>query len=62
MICENAYYKSGEDRPYCKNKHKEEDDSVLKGKCPLIYWCPMENRFVNTGQALDCIYRKEKYE
>lgn len=60
MICENAYYKPGEDRPYCKSKRKSEEDEVFKDKCPLIFWCSMARRYENTGRAVDCIYRKEE--
>lgn len=59
MICEKAYYPNGtgEDRErlYCK------DNRVVQfnGKCPLIYWCPISEKFENTIDMKNCVYREE---
>lgn len=61
MLCNNAYYPNitGENRErlYCINQAVI--DGFSKGKCPLVYWCPVSERFENTPDCLDCIYRKE---
>ena len=61
MLCENAFYpnKTGEnrERPHCKCKEVIDDD-ITKGKCPLIYWCPISEKFENTTYMFNCIYRE----
>ena len=62
MLCEKAYYKNGteenRERLYCK------DERVIdfNGMCPLIYWCPISEKFENTTDMFDCIYREKCHE
>lgn len=57
MICEKAYYKNGtgegRERLYCTDERVAEFD----GKCPLIYWCNITERYENTPDMMKCIYR-----
>ena len=57
MLCKNAYYPDGNEkgRLHCKNEHKAADDPVMKDKCPLIYYCRINERFENTVDAFNCI-------
>ena len=59
MICEKAYYrnKTGENREklYCMDKRVVD----FEGKCPLIYWCPVSEKFENTIDMFGCPYRKD---
>lgn len=60
MICENSYYPKGNEelKPNCKYLM---NDDYFKGKCPLIYYCTITQRFEQTAQMFDCKYRdKEK--
>lgn len=61
MICEKAYYpnKTGENRArlYCMDERVTE---LFNGKCPLIYWCPVSEKFENTSDMFGCPYREKK--
>lgn len=61
MICENAYYPNGtgenREKLYCKQKEVINDE-FSKGKCPLIYWCSISEKFENTTDMFGCIYRE----
>lgn len=64
MICENAYYpnqtgNNGE-RLYCKNE--QIINGFTEGKCPLVYWCNISEKFENTADMFDCIYRGKTNE
>lgn len=60
MICENAYYSNknkmsdNRERLYCKDERVTE----FGGKCPLVYWCTVSERFENTVDMFNCQYRK----
>lgn len=54
MICENAYYKD-DGKLYCKHLN----DAVFKDRCPLIYYCTINNRFENIADYVECPHRKE---
>lgn len=60
MICEKAYYpnKTGENREklYCMDERVTE----FNGKCPLIYWCQVSEKFENTSDMFNCPYRERK--
>lgn len=60
MICEKAYYPNGSgenrERLYCKDKRL---DDFFNGKCPLIYWCPVSEKFENTSDMFSCPYREK---
>ena len=60
MLCEKAYYlnKTGKSREklYCKDERVTD----FGGKCPLVYWCSINERFENTTDMFNCVYRKEK--
>lgn len=61
MICENAYYLNGTGENRERLRCKCEDvinDGVTRGECPLIYWCPINERYENTTDMFDCIYRE----
>lgn len=64
MLCENAYYKTEEYRAklYCRCKKKCDEDELFRDICPLIYWCPISERFENTKDMLRCIYREKTDE
>ena len=53
MLCKNAYYPDGNEkgRLHCK---------IINAKCPLIYYCRINERFENTVDAFNCIYREKK--
>lgn len=59
MICEKAYYpnETGENRErlYCKDERVTDFD----GKCPLIYWCTISEKYENTEDMFNCIYRNK---
>lgn len=59
MLCENAYYpnKTGEnrERPCCLNEKVTDFD----GRCPLIYWCSISERYENTADMFNCKYREK---
>lgn len=59
MLCEYAYYKteSQQERPCCNNKYKLEEDNFFKEKCPLVYYCTINERFENTSDMFKCKYR-----
>lgn len=58
MLCENAYYENSDklSKLLCKN----EKNTDFNGKCPLIYWCKINERYENTVDMFDCIYREKK--
>lgn len=60
MICEKAYYpnKTGDNRErlYCS----DERVTQFGGKCPLVYWCKIEEKFENTADMIECPYREKK--
>lgn len=60
MICEKAYYpnKTGENRErvYCSDERVK----AFGGKCPLVYWCAISEKFENTTDMFSCIYRSDK--
>jgi hypothetical protein len=62
MICENAYYLNGtgenRERLHCKREEVINDD-FTRGKCPLIYWCPISERYENTVDMFNCRYREK---
>ena len=59
MFCEKAYYpnNTGENRErlYCSDERVTE----FNGKCPFVYWCHLSERFENTADAMECIYRED---
>lgn len=59
MICEYSYYPSNSEKPHCKNEKKLLEDNYFKEKCPLIYYCPISERFEQTVDMLGCKYREE---
>ncbi len=58
MLCEKAYYPNGtgenREKPSCKDERVKE----LGGKCPLIYWCPIDEKFENTADMFNCKFRE----
>lgn len=63
MDCEYSYYPngdgSGKEKPCCKNKKKIEEDNCFKDKCPLIYYCTIDERFEQTADMFNCRYRRK---
>lgn len=57
MICENSYYPDGDvkAKPRCKVK-----DDHFKDRCPLIYYCAINERFEQTTDMFGCKYRGDK--
>ena len=57
MLCEKAYYKNGTGenmkKLYCSDERMQDFD----GKCPLIYWCKIDEKYENTTDMFNCIYR-----
>jgi hypothetical protein len=62
MFCENAYYPGGNEkgRLHCKSARKAAEDTMTKDKCPLIYYCRINQRFENTADMFNCQYREKK--
>lgn len=60
MLCEKAYYANGtgenHEKPLCSN----EKNTDFGGKCPLIYWCQIDEKYENTTDMFDCIYRSKE--
>lgn len=58
MLCENSYYPNdnNNEKPNCRKM----DDNYFKGKCPLIYYCTINERFEQTTDMFGCKYRSEK--
>lgn len=56
MLCENAYYLNGTG----ENREKLCCDKAVEfnGKCPFIYWCKIDEKYENTIDIVDCIYRE----
>ena len=62
MICENAYYPNGTGKNRERLRCKCEEvinDNFAQGKCPLIYWCPINERYENTADMFNCKYREK---
>lgn len=57
MICEKSYYDEN-GKLKCNDKNKLEADDVFKDLCPLIYYCPISEKYENTPDMFDCIYRR----
>lgn len=57
MLCENAYYPNGneKEKPNCR---KMKETEYFKGKCPLIYYCTINERFEQTTDMFGCKYRE----
>lgn len=51
MLCEYAYYNKDEkyEKPHCKQ------GGFI---CPLIYYCPISERFENSEAMFRCKYRR----
>lgn len=64
MMCENAYHESDEYRAKlcCKCERKLKEDDFFKERCPLVYWCPINERYENTADMFNCIYREKNNE
>ena len=64
MLCPNAYYESDEHRAKlcCKSERKLKEDTFMKDRCPLIYWCPISNKYENTMDMFYCTYREDNNE
>lgn len=62
MLCQYAYYESDEYRAKlcCNNERKIKEDNFFGELCPLVYWCPINERFENTKDMFRCIYREGK--
>ena len=62
MICENSKYTGAGrlEKPVCTNPKKAIEDNVFGCKCPIIYYCPINDRFEQTEQMLHCPYREGK--
>ena len=60
MICEKSFYPNGtgenRERLYCSDERVKE----FNGKCPLIYWCPVSEKFENTSDMFNCPYREKE--
>lgn len=64
MLCEKAIYK-GEgqfEKPVCASARKASEDMLFGDKCPLIYYCRVNERFEQTEDMLTCPYREEHYD
>lgn len=59
MLCEKAYYPNGtgenHERVYCSDSRV----TSFEGKCPLVYWCAISEKFENTTGMFECTYRKD---
>lgn len=64
MKCEFSYYPMGneKEKPNCCHKTKIREDKFFKEKCPLIYWCPINERYEQTFDLFGCKYRGIKNE
>lgn len=64
MLCENAYYDNvnnvSRKRLLCSSEKKAKDDLMFGNKCPLIYFCQITERYENTADMFNCIYRRKK--
>lgn len=62
MLCENAYYPGGDEskRLFCRNETKAKEDTMTGEKCPLIYYCKVNERFENTVDMFECRYREKE--
>lgn len=60
MLCENAYYPGNEEKPNCMCERKLKEDDYFNEKCPLIYYCTINERFEQTTEMFGCKYRSEK--
>ena len=58
MICENAYYV--DEKVHCKNERKFKEDPIFKAKCPFVYYCKIDEKYENTVDMFDCVYREKK--
>ena len=62
MLCEKAYYPNGtgehRERVYCSDKRVAA--TVFDGKCPLVYWCTVSEKFENTTDMFNCKFRKDE--
>lgn len=61
VFCENAFYPGGDEkkRLHCKSERKAAEDTITKDKCPLIYYCRINERFENTADMFSCQYREK---
>lgn len=62
MICEYSYYPEGNEKkkPCCKNERKLAEDDYFKDRCPLIYYCTINERFEQSTSMFGCKYRGDK--
>lgn len=56
MLCENAYYVG--EKVHCRDERKSNEDPVFKTKCPFVYYCAVDEKYENTTDMFDCIYRE----
>ena len=60
MLCEKAYYPNGtgenRERVYCSDSRVTD----FGGKCPLIYYFPVSEKYENTADMFDCTYREKR--
>lgn len=60
MLCNKAYYPNGtgenRERIMCSNKN----NTAFGGKCPFIYWCNIDEKYENTADIINCIYKEER--
>lgn len=58
MLCEKAYYPNGtgenREKLHCKDERNDMD-----GICPLIYWCKISEKYENTTDMFDCVFREK---
>ena len=60
MLCENAYYVG--EKVHCRNEKKSDEDPIFKTKCPFVYYCTIDEKYENTADMFDCIYREGKHD
>ena len=63
MTCEYSRYPDGDktEKPVCTNEKKIAEDDYFGNKCPLIYYCTINERFEQTSDMLTCKYRRGEY-
>lgn len=63
MICENAYYPNGTGENREKLYYKDPGGaSGFNGKCPFSYYCNISEKYENTADMFECVYRKKEEE
>ena len=59
MLCEKAYYPNGTGENREKLCCKDERNTNMGGRCPLIYWCKVSEKYENTTDMFDCVFREK---